>query len=123
MRCLRRAFNHLGSYFCIPLRKPRATGEEQCAGTRPGLAPMASAMAVELLMALLHHPLGADAPTPTPAWRGGGRAAEGAGTFSPGLGEGGYRSMPSLPLGSSPHQIRGLLVYYTMMTPTVPDFW
>ena len=46
------------------------TVDQQCAVTRPGLAPMASVMAVELLVSLLHHPLGADTPAPGPEVRG-----------------------------------------------------
>ena len=32
--------------------------DEQCTVTRPGLAPIAAAMAVELAVGLLHHPQG-----------------------------------------------------------------
>ena len=75
--------------------------------TRKGLVPMASAMVVKLWVDLIHHPLSANAPTPSPAQRGIGGYTAGAGTFSPGLGEGGGKSMPSLPLGCTSHQIRG----------------
>ena len=70
-----------------------------------GLAPVVSDMSVELLVDLPHHPLGAGAPAPASARRGG-EGAAGAGTLSPGLGGRGV-SMPPLSLGSSPHQIRG----------------
>ena len=62
------------------------------------MAPIVSAMIVELLVALTRHPLGADVPASAQSQRGGGGAAAGAGMFSPGLGEGGYGSMPLLPL-------------------------
>ena len=58
------------------------------------LAPMKLAMVVEPLMALLHHPLRANAPDLVPSQRGVGGVLAGVGTFSPGLGVGGYGSMP-----------------------------
>ena len=45
------------------------TIDRQCMVTRLGLSPVASAMSVDLLIAVLHHPLGADAPDPIPDWR------------------------------------------------------
>lgn len=40
--------------------------DQQCTVTRPGLAPIASAISVELLMSVLHHPLGHHAPPEGP---------------------------------------------------------
>lgn len=63
------------------------TLDQQCTVTRPGIAAIASAMLVEILVSLIQHPLGASAPAPTnvTADRG------------------------DHPLGLVPHQIRGYL--------------
>ncbi len=59
--------------------------------SKAGLAPIASALAVELLAAMLQHPLGVAAPAASGADSGGDLAAE------------------QLPLGGVPHMIRGRL--------------
>lgn len=76
-----------------------ATLDQQCTVTRPGIAPLASSLLVELLVSILQHPLKSRAPvTPT---------NPSASPPSP--------SHPSLPphfvhpLGSVPHTIRGYL--------------
>ena len=103
----------LGCYFCNDVVAPEnstknRTLDQQCTVTRPGLAPIASAMAVEMMVSLLHHPKGVKAPAPA-------AKAE----FSPTVSsDDGAESA----LGIIPHQIRGSLVSYTMMTPTVPAF-
>ena len=51
------------------------TVSRKCKVIRQGLSPMSSAMEVELLVALLHHPLGANTPAPALVWRGEGGSA------------------------------------------------
>lgn len=63
------------------------TLDQQCTVTRPGVAAIASALLVELLVSVLQHPLGALAPAPA----------------SPTADRGDH------PLGTVPHQIRGFL--------------
>jgi ubiquitin-like modifier-activating enzyme ATG7 len=105
----------LGCYFCNDVVAPEnstknRTLDQQCTVTRPGLAPIASSMAVELMVALLHHPDRQSAPPP----------AGTSGTYSPTVATSDATSSGAL--GVMPHQIRGSLVSYTMMTPTVPAF-
>jgi ubiquitin-like modifier-activating enzyme ATG7 len=102
----------LGCYFCNDVVAPEnstnnRTLDQQCTVTRPGLAPIASSMAVELMVALLHHQQKENSPAPAQTT-----------TYSPTVAQ----SDGSSPLGNLPHQIRGSLVSYTMMTPTVPSF-
>ncbi|KAF5176156.1 Ubiquitin-like modifier-activating enzyme atg7 [Thalictrum thalictroides] len=72
------------------------TLDQQCTVTRPGLAPIASSHAVELLVGILHHPDGICAP------------AEIATSSSSGSIE--------QPLGILPHQIRGSVSQFSQMT-------
>ncbi|KAL7561286.1 hypothetical protein ACA910_022555 [Epithemia clementina (nom. ined.)] len=120
----------LGCYFCNDVVAPEnstknRTLDQQCTVTRPGLAPIASSMAVELMVALLHHPRGLKAPAPNSS----------SSIFSPTVqhqlpdgeaagsaGGDGLGNTSTTDLGILPHQIRGSLVTYTMMTPTVPAF-
>mmetsp|Transcript_26705 Transcript_26705/g.73460 ORF Transcript_26705/g.73460 Transcript_26705/m.73460 type:complete len:821 (+) Transcript_26705:308-2770(+) len=108
--------SRLGCYFCNDVVAPEnstrnRTLDQQCTVTRPGLAPIASSMAVELLISLLHHPLKQRAPAPT----------SGPG-FSLSVESGSGSGSGSSPLGLVPHQIRGSIVTYTMMNPSVPAF-
>ena len=108
-----------GCYFCNDVVAPEnsmknRTLDQQCTVTRPGLAPIASAMAVELMVAMLHHPLKQAAPAP-------GRQDA---AYSPTVSadrDGGTADAAS-PLGVIPHQIRGSLVSYSIMIPAVPEF-
>ncbi|CAJ1947747.1 unnamed protein product [Cylindrotheca closterium] len=113
--------NRLGCYFCNDVVAPEnstknRTLDQQCTVTRPGLAPIASSMAAELLVSIMHHPLKQLAPAPKTR----------SSAFSPTVSKGGddeeEEVSDSSPLGVMPHQIRGSLVSYTMMTPTVPCF-
>ena len=63
------------------------TLDQQCTVTRPGVAAIASALLVEVLVSLLQHPWGARAPAPA-------LATDERGDH---------------PLGIIPHQIRGFL--------------
>ena len=63
------------------------TLDQQCTVTRPGIAAIASALLVEVLVSLLQHPLGVSAPAP----------------------ENSTEERNDHPLGIVPHQIRGFL--------------
>ena len=106
--------NRLGCYFCNDVVAPEnstknRTLDQQCTVTRPGLAPIASSMAVELMVSLLHHPLKQKAAAPK----------QSSSSYSPTTN---HDKDSTSALGIMPHQIRGSLVSYTMMTPTVPAF-
>ncbi|KAF8936561.1 Autophagy protein 7 [Dissophora ornata] len=90
----------LGCYFCNDIVAPTdslsdRTLDQQCTVTRPGLSAIASAMAVEMMVSLLHHPDGVRAPADKADGEGGreDRAQDQQGST----------------LGLLPHQIRGFL--------------
>ncbi|KAI5368827.1 Ubiquitin-like modifier-activating enzyme [Alternaria alternata] len=96
----------LGCYFCNDVVAPadslsNATLDQQCTVTRPGVAPLASSLLVELLMSILQHPSKACAPPPSQ------QNSKSSPTPTP--------SHPALPppfqhpLGTIPHTIRGYL--------------
>ncbi|KAL1408414.1 Autophagy protein 7 [Vanrija albida] len=87
------ATKRLGCYFCNDIVAPTdsltdRTLDQMCTVTRPGIAPIAAAAAVELLVSTVQHPLGVSAPAER-------APSEGLSTGSP--------------LGPVPHQIRGML--------------
>ncbi|CAM8991459.1 unnamed protein product [Rhodiola kirilowii] len=93
--------HRLGCYFCNDVVAPidsttNRTLDQQCTVTRPGLAPITSALAVELLVGILHHPDRI--------------YAEGEVSNST---LGGHSEQP---LGILPHQIRGSLSQFSQMT-------
>ena len=109
----------LGCYFCSDVVAPEnstrdRTLDQQCTVTRPGLAPIAASMATELMVAMFHHSLNHCAPAPEQK-----RYGSNSGAYAP-VDDG--KDASSSALGRLPHQIRGTVVTYTMMTPTVPAF-
>ncbi|CAL5412346.1 unnamed protein product [Camellia sinensis] len=92
--------HRLGCYFCNDVVAPidstaNCTLDQQCTVMWPGLAPIASALAVELLVGILHHPHGLYAK------------AEFANST--------HNESTEQPLGILPHQIRGLLSQFSQM--------
>lgn len=86
----------LGCYFCNDVVAPQdsmqdRTLDQQCTTTRPGVAAIASALLVEVLVSILQHPDGPRAGAPS----------------SPNQDRGEH------PLGLVPHQIRGFLSNFT----------
>jgi len=69
------------------------TLDQQCTVTRPGIAAIASALLVEVMVSVLQHPQGSSAPAPDPEQRATGEH----------------------PLGIVPHQIRGFLSTFQNM--------
>ncbi|KAJ5750926.1 Ubiquitin-like modifier-activating enzyme atg7 [Penicillium manginii] len=85
----------LGCYFCNDVMAPAnsvkdQTLDQQCTVTRPGVAAIASALLVELLVSVLQHPDGVTAPAPL-------KKDDDRGDH---------------PLGLVPHQIRGFLATF-----------
>ncbi|KAH9979848.1 E1-like protein-activating [Lactifluus volemus] len=94
----------LGCYYCNDIVAPAdsltdRTLDQMCTVTRPGLAPIASATAVELLVSLLQHPLGLHAPAPPPGQEPQQQQQEDGGSV----------------LGLVPHQLRGFLAQFRNM--------
>lgn len=88
----------LGCYFCNDVVAPAdsvkdQTLDQQCTVTRPGVAAIASALLVELLVSILQHPQRQHAAAPDP-------------TANPDEYE---RDPPNHALGIVPHQVRGFL--------------
>ena len=90
----------LGCYFCSDVVAPsdslrERTLDQQCTVTRPGVSMLASSLAIELLVSMLHSPLLDSAPADTPS----------------------NKVLPneSNPVGLIPHQIRGFVGNYSNM--------
>ena len=93
------ATTRLGCYFCADVVAPvdstaNRTLDQQCTVARPGLAPIAAALAVELAVSVLHHPDG---------------VAAAAGSQSGAL-------------SSLPHQIRGSLSQFEQRCFSAPAY-
>ncbi|KAG9731659.1 ubiquitin-like modifier-activating enzyme atg-7, partial [Aureobasidium melanogenum] len=91
----------LGCYFCNDVVAPAnslksATLDQQCTVTRPGVAAIASALTVELLVSILQHPDKAAASAPP--------------VNNP------QAQHPDHPLGSVPHSLRGFLTDWRTLT-------
>ncbi|KAH9829401.1 uncharacterized protein C8Q71DRAFT_911931 [Rhodofomes roseus] len=95
--------DRLGCYYCNDIVAPAdsltdRTLDQMCTVTRPGLASIAASTAVELLVSLLQHPDGINAPAPPPQTQG----------SEPPQGSEGV-------LGIVPHQLRGFLAQFRNM--------
>ncbi|RVX68929.1 Ubiquitin-like modifier-activating enzyme atg7 [Exophiala mesophila] len=95
----------LGCYFCNDVVAPAdsmrdQTLDQQCTVTRPGIAAIASALLVELLVSVLQHPAGAAAPASS-------SSSSSTSAFSDSRGD--------HPLGVVPHQIRGFLSTFSTL--------
>lgn len=106
----------LGCYFCTDVVAPEnsslnRTLDQQCTVTRPGLAPMAAATAVEMTVGLLHHPLRQRAPADDSAGRAKGLGAAQAAAAA---GQGGH------PLGALPHQVGMVYVNFGYVVVCAP---
>nr|CAG8504393.1 2187_t:CDS:10 [Entrophospora candida] len=92
----------LGCYYCNDIVSPKdslkdRTLDQQCTVTRPGLSAIASAMAVELMVSVLHHEKGAAAPADTSS------------------NQDDASNSRSTPLSIIPHQMRGFLTNFSNM--------
>ncbi|XP_026750200.2 ubiquitin-like modifier-activating enzyme ATG7 [Galleria mellonella] len=105
------AGGQLGCYFCNDVTAPGnslkdRTLDQQCTVTRPGVAAIAGALAVEILVGLLQHPLRVEAPAIY-------NLNQEIDTIS--------SDMQGV-LGPVPHSIRGFLHSYQTVVPTCGKF-
>lgn len=99
----------LGCYFCNDVVAPGdstrdRTLDQQCTVSRPGMSMVVGAVAVELLVTLLHHPDGGFAPADISAK------------------DDHFTVESASPLGLVPHQIRGFLSRYHTILPASQAF-
>ncbi|KAK3062222.1 Autophagy protein 7, partial [Coniosporium uncinatum] len=123
----------VGCYFCNDVVAPAdsvkdATLDQQCTVTRPGIAPIASALLVELLVSVVQHPLRAHAPPPPassnkPTNSSSSSSKLPANTAAKETQEGTVSTTaPSPlanyvhPLGQVPHQLRGFLANFQTLS-------
>ncbi|KAI9889895.1 MAG: Autophagy protein 7 [Vezdaea aestivalis] len=104
----------LGCYFCNDVVAPAnsmkdQTLDQQCTVTRPGVAAIASALAVELVVSILQHTLGARAPAPRIESKSSRQATAAFAAHASDEDE----QASSHPLGQVPHQIRGFLATFS----------
>ncbi|KAH6901750.1 autophagy protein 7 [Coprinopsis sp. MPI-PUGE-AT-0042] len=97
----------MGCYYCNDVVAPGdsltdRTLDQMCTVTRPGLAPIAAATAVEILTSILQHPEGIHAQPPPPS-------ATSGHEFLP---TSSYAEQGHSVLGVVPHQIRGFLAQF-----------
>lgn len=107
------ASDKLGCYFCNDIVAPGdstldRTLDQQCTVSRPGVSMLVSALAVELLAAILGSKYGSDTPAPCDL----GRDTNESRDLEEYCGE----------LGIVPHSIRGNIARYHIYMPTSPSF-
>ncbi|EFP81641.1 Autophagy protein 7 [Puccinia graminis f. sp. tritici] len=103
----------LGCYFCNDVVAPSdsltdRTLDQMCTVTRPGLAPIASATAVEMMASVLQHPQGVEVLAEVIDNRNRAKEEEEAGRE----GRNGLPVIKESVLGLVPHQIRGFLAKF-----------
>lgn len=99
----------LGCYFCNDVVAPGdstrdRTLDQQCTVTRPGVSMLAAALAVEIMVSLVHHSSGGQTPAVTSA------------------SDEHLSQEPSTILGIVPHQIRGFLSRFYHVLPASTAF-
>ncbi|KAK8961103.1 Ubiquitin-like modifier-activating enzyme atg7 [Platanthera guangdongensis] len=112
----------LGCYFCNDVVAPidstsNRTLDQQCTVTRPGAAPIASSLAVEMLVGILHHPEGFEKRNRTfESVRLHDLCMIAGWINAPGEISSSIIGSSDRPLGILPHQIRGSLSQFSQMT-------